>query len=151
MTKNNPLKNINEDVEVPQTFATDMGSLAFQNVYDYLEIYNGLKFTSSTATKDMPVAVRNKFDDIMDTILALADGIEDIITDWVASAIIQARSIDEAVYMDSLLDGQLSDIGIIDDAADRARKVVKLTSDKKKEERAMSELVELSEDLGLYD
>lgn len=109
-------------------FSTDMGSLAYQNVYDLLELNDSLAYSTDTPVKDMPVDVRDRFDHLIDTLCDTSDVVVEIITSWVAAAIVQSRDVSEAQHMDSLLGGKLESLGIIDDAVEIAQSKINTVS-----------------------
>jgi len=102
-------------------FTTDMGSLAYQNIYDLLELQENLKYSPDTSLKDMPISVRENHDKLIDSLIESSDIIDDQITNWIVSTIIQSRNLDDVHYMDELLSNQLTDMGSIDKAANVVR------------------------------
>lgn len=102
-------------------FTTDMGSLAYQNIYDLLELQENLKYSPDTSLKDMPISVRENHDKLIDSLIESSDIIDDQITNWIVSTIIQSRNLDDVHYMDELLSNQLTDMGSIDKAVNVAR------------------------------
>lgn len=102
-------------------FTTDMGSLAYQNIYDLLELQENLKYSPDTSLKDMPISVRENHDKLIDSLIESSDIIDDQITNWIVSTIIQSRNLDDVHYMDELLSNQLADMGSIDKAANVVR------------------------------
>lgn len=97
-------------------FTTDMGSLAYQNVYDLIELQKNLKYSPSASFNDMPIAVRNNHDNLIDNLIDTSDVIDDQILNWVVSTIKQNRSVDDVEYMDELLHGHLTDNNVIEEA-----------------------------------
>lgn len=102
-------------------FTTDMGSLAYQNIYDLLELQENLKYSPDTSLKDMPISVRENHDKLIDSLIESSDIIDDQITNWIVSTIIQSRNLDDVHYMDELLSNQLTDMGSIDKAVNVVR------------------------------
>lgn len=97
-------------------FTTDMGSLAYQNVYELLELYDNLKYSPETRIKDMPSAVRDNHDNLIDSLIDISDIIVAQIVNWLTSTIMQSRNMDDVLYMDDLLSGRLKKMGVINDA-----------------------------------
>lgn len=102
-------------------FTTDMGSLAYQNIYDLLELQENLKYSPDTSLKDMPISVRENHDKLIDSLIDSSDIIDDQVVNWLVSTIIQSRNLEDVCYMDDLLSGQLTDTGAIDKAIDVVR------------------------------
>jgi len=102
-------------------FTTDMGSLAYQNIYDLLELQENLKYSPDTSLKDMPISVRENHDKLIDSLIESSDIIDDQIINWIVSTIIQSRNLDDVHYMDELLSNQLTDMGSIDKAVNVVR------------------------------
>lgn len=104
-------------------FTTDMGSLTYQNVYDLIELQNNLKYSPSTSLKDMPIAVRNNHDNLIDNLIDVSDVIDEQIVNWVTSTIMQSKNLDDVEYMDELLGGHLEETGVIA----KAKKIIEET------------------------
>lgn len=102
-------------------FTTDMGSLAYQNIYDLLELQENLKYSPDTSLKDMPISVRENHDKLIDSLIESSDIIDDQIINWIVSTIVQSRNLDDVHYMDELLSNQLTDMGSIDKAVNVVR------------------------------
>lgn len=100
-------------------FTTDMGSLAYQNIYDLLELQEDLKYSPDTALKDMPISVRENHDNLIDCLIECSDIIDEQIVNWIVSTIFQSRNLDDVHYMDELLGGVLKDAGFIDKSIKR--------------------------------
>ena len=97
-------------------FTTDMGSLAYQNIYDLLELQENLRYSPDTPLKDMPISVRENHENLIDSLIDSSDNIDDQIVNWLASTIIQSKNLEDVSYIDELLDGWLKGAGFIDRA-----------------------------------
>lgn len=99
-----------------QTFNTDLGSLAFQNVYDLLHIDKSLCYQCDTKLADMPTAVRSRFPHLQDNMMEMRQEINNLIIAWMLSVSERENGeLHDVHYMDYLLGNILSDRGLIAD------------------------------------
>lgn len=101
-------------------FKTDMGSLAFQNIYDLIAIDKALIYVPETDRKDMPNAVGEIFPDMMDSFMDIRETINEVIVRWLIAVINQERDTDDVREIDRMLDGVLGGRGVIDEAIERS-------------------------------
>lgn len=106
-------------------FATDMGSLAYQNIYDLMEIDKSLMFQSDTKIKDMPSGVSKLHPHLMDKLMDARETVNDVITQWLVAVIIQERGTKDIENIDNKMNNILTKRGIIDDAKECAQPFVK--------------------------
>lgn len=104
-------------------FTTDMGSLAYQNVYDLLELDEKLKYSPDIKIKEMPIAVRQNHDNLIDSLIDLSEVIHQQVVNWLTSTIMQARDLEDVDYADELLGGKLTEFGLLG----RAKEIVRNT------------------------
>lgn len=101
-------------------FKTDMGSLAFQNIYDLVTIDKSLIYVPETDRKDMPNAVGDIFPDMMDSFMDIRETINEVIVRWLIAVINQERDTEDVREIDRMLDGVLGGRGVIDEAIERS-------------------------------
>ena len=95
-------------------FTTEMSSMAYQEVYTLVNLHENLRYSSSVKKRDMPIAVRSNQDKMVDALIDTGDILEEQIINWISSAVIQSRMVGDALYMDSLMRGKLSQLGVIE-------------------------------------
>ena len=98
-----------------KTFNTEMGSLAFQEIYDLLEIIDANRYDSSTPLKDMPVSVRRSFPKLEESMGNIEKETSGVIVDWLNSVVErQDGNRHDAEYIDELLGGRLTQEGLME-------------------------------------
>lgn len=107
-------------------FTTEMSSMAYQEVYTLVNLHENLRYSSSVKKRDMPIAVRSNQDKMVDALIDTGDILEEQIINWISSAVIQSRMVGDALYMDSLMRGKLSQLGVIEPSIERAQQSVSL-------------------------
>lgn len=107
-------------------FTTEMSSMAYQEVYTLVNLHENLRYSSSVKKRDMPIAVRSNQDKMVDALVDTGDILEEQIINWISSAVIQSRMVGDALYMDSLMRGKLSQLGVIEPSIERAQQTVSL-------------------------
>lgn len=107
-------------------FTTEMSSMAYQEVYTLVNLHENLRYSSSVKKRDMPIAVRNNQDKMVDALIDTGGILEEQIINWISSAVIQSRMVGDALYMDSLMHGKLSQLGVIKPSIERAQQTVSL-------------------------
>lgn len=107
-------------------FTTEMSSMAYQEVYTLVNLHENLRYSSSVKKRDMPIAVRSNQDKMVDALIDTGDILEEQIINWISSAVIQSRMVGDALYMDSLMHGKLSQLGVIEPSIERAQQTVSL-------------------------
>lgn len=107
-------------------FTTEMSSMAYQEVYTLVNLHENLRYSSSVKKRDMPIAVRSNQDKMVDALIDTGDILEEQIINWISSAVIQSRMVGDALYMDSLMRGKLSQLGVIEPSIERAQQTVSL-------------------------
>ena len=109
-------------------FRTDMGSQAFQEVYDLINIDKALLWSSDLKAKDMPVAPRKTYPEVIDSLMNTREQINDLITRWLAAVIIQERGMHDVNKIDSHFHHILSERGILEDAKEIASHTIKINT-----------------------
>lgn len=107
-------------------FTTEMSSMAYQEVHTLVKLHEKLRYSSSVKKRDMPIAVRKNQDKMVDALIDTGDILEEQIINWISSAIIQSRMVGDALYMDSLMHGKLSQLGVIKPSIECAQQSVSL-------------------------
>lgn len=94
-------------------FITDMGSEAYQSIFDLLELDKQL-MQNTTMDKSLPLTIRRFSEPRINAILELRVNIEDEIISWIQLVSTQEGGVKDVTKLDEAFDHTLSQRGLID-------------------------------------
>ncbi len=97
-------------------FKTDMGSLAYEKIYDLLELDEGLMNIGMKRTKDEPSEVRRVAPNRVNTTMDMREYIEDEIVGWLKAVRKQESGTNDIKMLNNLFHNKLSQRGILQQA-----------------------------------
>lgn len=101
---------------------TDMGSQAFEMIYDLMELDKNLMgIGMHNDKKNDPSAVRKLAPNMVESTMDMREKIEDMMVAWLVSVIAQERGENDIDEINRLTNNVLSDRGVIKRAKDSAR------------------------------
>ena len=97
-------------------FKTDMGSLAYEKIYDLLELDDALTHIGMKRTKDEPSEVRKIAPSRVNTTMDIREYIEDEIVGWLKAVKKQESGTNDITLLNELFNNKLSQRGILQQA-----------------------------------
>ena len=94
-------------------FKTDMGSLAYEKIYDLFELDEGLMNIGMKRTSDEPSEVRKVAPNRVNTTMDIREYIEDEIVGWLKAVKKQESGTNDIKLLDRLFHNKLSQRGML--------------------------------------